>query len=105
MERPTPVIIVLLQLLVACSTLTDRGQYNYYHQSLESAMGDFTQSIYVHLATSSAQENFVFSPLSLHSALTLLFLGTKNNSTTQEELGVALGIVNSRDILKSSYKK
>merc|ERR1711936_1199920 len=106
MERSTPVIIVLLQVLGLCSTLTDRIPDNYYSKSLESAVGDFTQSMYVHMVdTSSVEENFVFSPLSLHSALTLLFLGTKDNSTTQEQLGAAMGIVNSRDLLTSSYKK
>merc|ERR1712142_128199 len=74
-----------------------------FQQSLAAAVADFTQSIYAHLASSSKQDNFVFSPLSLHSALSLLYLATKDNSTTQEQLGAAMGIVNSQELLKTAY--
>ena len=52
----------------------------YNKQALEAAIGDFSQSIYIHLAKTSSKENFVFSPLSLHSALSLLYLGTTDDS-------------------------
>jgi len=74
-----------------------------FQQSLAAAVADFTQSIYAHLASSFKQDNFVFSPLSLHSALSLLYLATKDNSTTQEQLGAAMGIVNSQELLKTAY--
>ena len=54
--------------------------------TLQSAIADFSQSLYVQLAETSGDENFVFSPLSLHSALSLLYLGTKDNSSTQQQL-------------------
>ena len=68
-------------------------------------MAQFTQSIYVHLAKTSDQENFVFSPLSLHSALSLLYLATTDNSPTQDQLGAAMGIINSHDLVKTAYQK
>ena len=74
-----------------------------YKESLSAAVADFAQSIYSHLATSYNQDNFVFSPLSLHSALSLLYLATKDNSTTQEQLGVAMGMVNNHELVKTAY--
>merc|ERR1711892_1243617 len=63
-------------------------------ESLSSAVCHFTQSIYVHLAKTSNKDNFVFSPLSLHSALSLLYLATK------DQLGAAMGILNNPDLVK-----
>eukprot|EP00090_Calanus_glacialis_P012407 TRINITY_DN2095_c0_g1_i1.p1 TRINITY_DN2095_c0_g1~~TRINITY_DN2095_c0_g1_i1.p1 ORF type:complete len:431 (-),score=112.20 TRINITY_DN2095_c0_g1_i1:45-1337(-) len=83
----------------------DADLETHYQRALESAIGDFSQSMYVHLAQTSGEENFVFSPLSLHSALTLLYLGTKDNSVTQQQLGAAMGIVNNPQLLKISYQK
>eukprot|EP00092_Neocalanus_flemingeri_P004701 GFUD01005066.1.p1 GENE.GFUD01005066.1~~GFUD01005066.1.p1 ORF type:complete len:432 (-),score=124.22 GFUD01005066.1:79-1374(-) len=115
MEQSTIVCIVLLGLGAVCSAFpepynearkeNDGNLDNFYHQSLEAAVADFSQSMYVHLARTSGEDNFVFSPLSLHSALTLLYLGTKDQSRTQEELGAAMGIVNNPELLKKSYKK
>merc|ERR1719450_825748 len=95
--------------VLACVSSTcvceEENLYTEYKQSLSLGVADFTQSIYSHLATSSNQDNFVFSPLSLHSALSLLYLATKDNSTTQEQLGTAMGIVNSQEILKTAYNR
>jgi len=74
-----------------------------YKESLGEAIAGFAQSIYSHLATSSNQDNFVFSPLSLHSALSLLYLATRDNSSTQEQLRVAMGMVNSQQLVKTAY--
>jgi len=74
-------------------------------ESLSSAVCHFTQSIYVHLAKTSNKDNFVFSPLSLHSALSLLYLATKDNSTTKDQLGAAMGILNNPDLVKPAYKR
>ena len=76
-----------------------------YRDSLVTAVAQFTQSIYVHLEKTSDQENFVFSPLSLHSALSLLYLATTDNSATQDQLGAAMGIINSHDLVKTAYQK
>jgi len=76
-----------------------------YHEALESEIGDFSQSLYVQLAETSGEENFVFSPLSLHSALSLLYLGTKDNSSTQQQLGAAMGSINNPQLLRQSYQQ
>jgi len=100
-----------LAVITACSAfpninqLDNPGLEKEYHQALEAALADFSQSLYVKLAQSSADGNFVFSPLSLHSALSLLYLGTRDNSTTQQQLGAAMGIVNNPQILKQSYQQ
>ena len=76
-----------------------------YQDSLSTAMATFSHDIYVHLAQTSSQDNFVFSPLSLHSALSLLYLATTDNSTTQDQLGATLGIINNKKLLKVAYKE
>jgi len=98
----------LLSLCVlACVSLQciceENNLHTEYMESLGAAVADFAQSIYSYLATSSNQDNFVFSPLSLHSALSLLFLATKDNSSTQEQLGAAMGMVNSQQLVKTAY--
>merc|ERR1712106_947152 len=92
----------LLLSLVSCQQEDVRATYQ---DSLATTVADFTQSIYVHLATTSDKENFVFSPLSLHSALSLLYLATKPNSTTKDQLGAAMGILNNPDLVKPAYKR
>eukprot|EP00092_Neocalanus_flemingeri_P041693 GFUD01045412.1.p1 GENE.GFUD01045412.1~~GFUD01045412.1.p1 ORF type:complete len:414 (-),score=134.99 GFUD01045412.1:136-1377(-) len=94
---------VVSALLVSILSLA-LGQ-EVYHSSLSTAVAQFTQSIYQHLADTSQEENFVFSPLSLHSALTLLYLATRDNSTTRDQLGAAMGIINSQDLVKTAYQK
>merc|ERR1712128_232210 len=112
MQFLLPVIFVILTFSLPSSSLPKGSPVkknsnidNHYHRTLESAIGDFSQSLYVQLAERSGSDNFVFSPLSLHSALTLLYLGTRDNSTTQQQLGAAMGIVNNPKLLKQSYQK
>jgi len=71
--------------------------------SLTIAVADFTQSLYAEIVTRVKQDNFVFSPLSIHSALTLLYTGSTDNSTTRTELADALGILRSEQLIKRSY--
>merc|ERR1712013_304510 len=76
--------IYLTSLVSVASPVIDTPSLdNNYHNTLQSAVADFSQSLYVQLAETSEDENFVFSPLSLHSALSLLFLGTRDNSSSQ----------------------
>merc|ERR1712215_224140 len=100
---------VLVIWSTTCTAAPQAGETGHiekhYQEALQDAIADFTQSIYVHLSQTSQSENFVFSPLSLHSALTLLYLGTKDNSTTQQQLGAAMGIVNNPELLKQSYRR
>jgi len=112
MQFPLPVIFVILTFSLPSSSLPKGSPVkknsnidNHYHRTLESAIGDFSQSLYVQLAERSGDENFVFSPLSLHSALTLLYLGTRDNSPTQQQLGAAMGIVTSPQLLKNTYQQ
>jgi len=79
--------------------LIDREQ-----KELSNAMNKFTQSIYLHMAESN-DSNFVFSPLSMHSALSMLYLGTTTNSTTENELQKAMGGITSKLGIKAGYKK
>jgi len=71
--------------------------------TLKDGMADFTQSMYLHLAQKPDLTNFVFSPLSLHSSLSMLYLGTTHGSNTSDEMAKALGLVNNRNILKLGY--
>ena len=104
MDKLVPTLAVLLGLsVVGWSATLENEIYN--KQALEAAIGDFSQSLYIHLAKTSSKDNFVFSPLSLHSALSLLYLGTKDDSETQKQLGSAMGIVNSHHLLKMTYQR
>ena len=70
---------------------------------LKDGMEDFTQSMYLHLAQQPHLTNFVFSPLSLHSSLSMLYLGTTHGSDTSAEMAEALGVVYNRNFLKLGY--
>merc|ERR1712066_88285 len=72
--------------------------------SLKVAIEDFTQDTYNHLAISMPDKNFVFSPLSLHSALSMVYFGTTDNRATQSELQVALGGLVGEQLVKKLYK-
>jgi serpin B len=67
-------------------------------------MEKFTQSIYLDAAEKNPNSNFVFSPLSIHSALTMLYLGTTTNSTTEQELKDAMGMIASKETVQCGYK-
>jgi len=56
------------------------------------------------MAEKAPNSNFVFSPLSVHSALTMLYLGTTTNSTTENELKIAMGGHASKESVQCSYK-
>jgi len=73
-------------------------------QKLTSTIAKFTQSIYLHMAEKNQNGNFVFSPLSMHSALTMLYLGTTTNSTSRQELSKAMGGFVAEHGLSCSYK-
>jgi len=70
---------------------------------LKDGMAEFTQSMYLHLAQQPHLTNFVFSPLSLHSSLSMLYLGTTHGSSTSAQMAEALGVVNNRHLLKLGY--
>ena len=109
MELSLPAILSAIYLTSLVSVASPVGDTpsldNNYHNTLQSAVADFSQSLYVQLAEASEDENFVFSPLSLHSALSLLYLGTRDNSSSQQQLGAAMGIINNPQLLRQSYQQ
>jgi len=72
--------------------------------SLQTAIKNFTPSLYAKLAKSASKDNFVFSPFGLHLKMTVLYFGTKNNSKSRQELGATLGIGNNEKGIMESYK-
>ena len=79
------------------------GLLKFAKKSLDDGMADFTQSMYLHLSQQPDVSNFVFSPLSIHSSLSMLYLGTTHGSNTSDELAIALGIINNRNFVKIAY--
>ena len=87
-----------------CAHETDERFLNHARIRFTQSMEKFTQSIYLDAAEKNPNSNFVFSPLSIHSALTMLFLGTTTNSTTERELRDAMGMIASKETVQCSYK-
>merc|ERR1719412_350886 len=83
---------------------TDKHFLNHARKQFTQSMEKFTQAIYLHTAEKNPNSNFVFSPLSIHSALTMLYLGTTTNSTTENELQKAMGGLASKKSVQCSYK-
>jgi len=61
--------------------------------------------MYNALASEGSEENFVFSPLSLHQALSILYLGASENSETADELLILMSGLAAKDTLKENYEK
>jgi serpin B len=80
-------IILFLFPLLRATFCTNEG--------LSQAISDFTMDFYGKLAESEQyqERNFVFSPLSLHSAMTFLYLGATADSQTYVELRESMGIL------------
>merc|ERR1719219_888025 len=96
----TALIVTLLLSSGLCQTVDSSLEDN----SLRTALEDFTQESYGYLAASFQNKNFVFSPLNLHSAMTILYLGTADNSRSQEELQTALGGLLHQQLIQSQYR-
>ena len=98
-------LLLVLQLLPPPSTAQDPSprQLAVAAKALREGITDFTQSFYLHMA--EQQGNFVFSPLSMHSALATLYLGSKYWSDTSEELAQAMGVINNRQSLSLGYRE
>jgi len=96
-------VFVFLLTAALCDNVRTNAQN--FEDSLIVAIEDFTQETYIHLANTFQDKNFVFSPLSLHSALSMVYFGTADNSTTQSELQTALGGLVSEQLVKPLYKQ
>jgi len=66
---------------------------------------DFTQAMLSQMLKEEKNENFVFSPFSLHVTLAMLTSSSTDNSTTQNELLKALGRTQNIQTLSASYKE
>jgi len=103
---------LLLVPLVQVQTLPEQDggdvglceQDPHCQRSLPDAVSDFTESLYADIAKRTSDDNFVFSPLSIHSALTLLYSGSTDNSTTRGELRKALGSITSPALIREQYR-
>ena len=96
--------VVYYVIFLALVSAQENPREKINKKNLKRAIEDFTQNVYIQLATNLRNENFVFSPLSLHSALSMVYLGSKVDSNTYEELRKSLGILSSPTSLKESFK-
>eukprot|EP00091_Calanus_sinicus_P006196 TRINITY_DN1679_c0_g1_i9.p1 TRINITY_DN1679_c0_g1~~TRINITY_DN1679_c0_g1_i9.p1 ORF type:complete len:304 (-),score=60.22 TRINITY_DN1679_c0_g1_i9:110-1021(-) len=95
----------LLSIVLAQQSKAKCEQNPLCKDSLAAALADFTESLYADIASRTTSDNFVFSPLSIHSALALLYVGSTPNSRTHQELRNALGSIASQNILEAKYKR
>merc|ERR1719186_2550055 len=74
---------------------------------LGAALPTFTKFMFLELAGDEGQkdENILFSPISLHSVLTLLSVGSAKNSKTKIELSDALGLTSNSAVLEDQYRR
>jgi len=84
---------------------TDHGPFVNLGNDLKSALPSFTKFMFLTLAKQEAEDNILFSPIGLHSVLTLLSVGSDENSENRQELGRALGMTKNPNILLEQYKR
>jgi len=73
--------------------------------ALKASIEDLTMKMYNSLASRGNQENFVFSPLSLHQVLSMLYFAATDNSDTEAELQTLLSGLTSKQKLGDYYEK
>lgn len=88
-------------LLLKCCSPADIGR----EELLKNSINELSQLMYNGLASERAEDNFVFSPLSLHQALSTLYLGASDNSDTAEELLTLLSGLAAKATLKENYER
>ena len=87
---------------IATESFAIREQEEASIQEYETTMNDFSQRFLV--AAWDENENFVFSPFSLHSVLAMLTTGVTYNSNTQTELLEAFGKAQNIQNIEKNYK-
>merc|ERR1712110_518932 len=92
-------LLLCLLLLHLCSSQRDG------RERLEDSINNLSQKMYNTLAKEGRTDNFVFSPLSLHEALSILYFGATNDSETQKELIDVLGGLSSKELLEENYTR
>jgi len=93
-------IFICLLLLHPSSSQRDDGR-----ERLEDSINNLSQKMYNTLAAEGTTENFVFSPLSLHEALSILYFGATEGSETQKELIEVLSGLSSKELLEDKYTR
>jgi len=94
----------VLPFLLLLSLSPGQVRSNLESEPFKVSLNELTQRMYNFLASEGKEENFVFSPLSLHQALTTLYFGATTNSKTEQELRTLLSGVASRNSLESYYE-
>merc|ERR1712088_364738 len=103
-----PNIMVLLQLsflsllIIKCSSAEENLDAG---EALKGSIEELTLKMYSSLASQGNQENFVFSPLSLHQVLSMLYFAATDNSRTEAELQSLLSGLTSKETLGNYYVK
>lgn len=87
---------------IATESFAIREQEEASIQEYEATMNDFSQRFLV--AAWDENENFVFSPFSLHSVLAMLTTGVTDNSNTQWELLQAFGKAQNIQNIEKNYR-
>ena len=87
---------------IATESFAIREQEEASIQEYEATMNDFSQRFLV--AAWNENENFVFSPFSLHSVLAMLTTGVTDNSNTQWELLQAFGKAQNIQNIEKNYR-
>lgn len=100
--------MILLQLsalsllIIKCCSAEDTLNAR---EALKESIEDLTLRMYSSLASRGNQENFVFSPLSLHQVLSMLYFAATDNSETEGELQTLLSGLTSKEKLSETYQK
>jgi len=88
-------------IIKCCSALESLNA----RDALKASIEDLTMKMYNSLASRGNQENFVFSPLSLHQVLSMLYFAATDNSDTEAELQTLLSGLTSKQKLGDYYEK
>lgn len=95
-------VSVFVFLFIKCCSAKDRTPPR---EALKDSIDDLTLKMYNSLASPGDQENFVFSPLSLHQVLAMLYFAATENSDTEAELQTLLSGLTSKQQLSNYYAK
>ena len=77
--------------IVIISVLCEEDNY-FYANPLSKAINKMTADIYLEILQSNPNRNIVISPLSIHTAMSLIYYGARGDS--RDQLRKALGLDN-----------
>ncbi|KAK6967362.1 serine protease inhibitor A3A, partial [Biomphalaria glabrata] len=96
-ERTTMILVSVLLAVVGQLAYADQQQ----QVALSTASASFSQNLYQQVALDKL--NVIYSPYSIHSALTMTSLGAKGD--TASEMKSTLGITSLGDSVHLTYKE